>query len=91
MFKVGDIVKVKPKEFFLNHPNYDEEKGIVDLGFTFSRCMFEYCESRGRIKTIYNGIKQYGYCIYILEDNHFNWNDWMFEKVNKQLELFGEN
>ena len=36
----------------------------------------------------HEGIRENSKGIVITIDNSWSWNDWMFEKINKQLELF---
>lgn len=82
--KVGDTVKVKSKEFFINHPNYDEEENVVNCGYYFSNEMFDLCGRKDKISFIQGDLITLEYLTY-------NWNDWMLEKIDKQLELFEEN
>jgi len=97
MFKVGDKVRVKNKLFFIQHPEYREEDNMVGCLATFINEMFEFCGKEFFIKEIKDN-KYSGYyedLDYVLKKNHLNdniedywFNEYMFEKANKQLDLF---
>lgn len=98
MFKVSDIVRVKPKEFFVNHPKYNGVK--VNFESSFVEDMFQYCNEKFIISKAWFSGRDYNYNCYRVkknmndddyDENCFTWNDWMFEKIDKQLDLFEEN
>lgn len=84
VFKIGEKVRVKPASFFLNHPKYNETHKEIYEGQCFVSDMFDYCGMEFVIREIRENSKG----IVIIIDNSWSWNDWMFEKINKQLELF---
>lgn len=79
IYKVGDKVRIKSKEWY--DENKDED-GNVNIPFLFNSEMSYYC---GEITTI-TKIEKYSYYRIYLDGEKWNWSDEMFDENYKDME-----